>query len=143
MGVAGLLKSLKSITIARNISEYAGCTAGIDAYSWLYKGLYSCCVEVAQNGHQGSTKYIEYCMRRIDLLQANNVEPFLVFDGNSLPAKEHKNDERRAQREHNKHQGAKLLQAGNVAAARQCFSKAVQVTPAMCVELIKVGSILS
>lgn len=82
---------------------------------------------ISSGGHSGSDKYITYCTRRCELLQANNVEPFLVFDGASLPAKKHKNMERKEQREYNKKRGFKLLQEGNFAAARQCLAKAVQV----------------
>lgn len=46
MGITGLLPALKSVTHQVHIGKYAGKTAGIDAAGWLYRGAYSCPVDV-------------------------------------------------------------------------------------------------
>ena len=67
MGIAGLLPALSSITTTRHIRDYEGLKAGVDASAWLYKGLYCCCAEVVTDGADASDKYIEYCIRRLEL----------------------------------------------------------------------------
>lgn len=46
MGIAGLLPALKSVTHQVHIAKYAGKTVGIDAAGWLYRGAYSCPMDV-------------------------------------------------------------------------------------------------
>ncbi|RLN92684.1 hypothetical protein BBJ28_00014945 [Nothophytophthora sp. Chile5] len=46
MGVLGLLPVLKSVVDQVHISKYAGKTVAIDAAGWLYKGAYSCPVDL-------------------------------------------------------------------------------------------------
>lgn len=46
MGIAGLLPALKSVMDQVHIAKYAGKTVGIDASGWLYKGAYSCPMDV-------------------------------------------------------------------------------------------------
>lgn len=48
MGVKDLLPMLKSVTDQVHISKYAGKVVGIDAAGWLYKGAFSCSVDVVQ-----------------------------------------------------------------------------------------------
>ena len=53
---------------------------------FLYKGCYSCSFEL--NNNIETKEYMLYLFKIIKLLKANNIEPILVFDGRSLPAKE-------------------------------------------------------
>jgi len=46
MGVTGLLPVIKSVMDEVHVSKYAGKTVGVDASSWLYKGAYSCPVDL-------------------------------------------------------------------------------------------------
>ena len=46
MGVRGLLPALKSVTDQVHVSKYAGKTVAVDASGWLYKGAYSCPVDL-------------------------------------------------------------------------------------------------
>lgn len=48
MGVKDLLPMLQSVTDQVHISKYAGKVVGVDAASWLYKGAYSCAMDVVQ-----------------------------------------------------------------------------------------------
>lgn len=46
MGITGLLPALKSVTHQVHIAKYAGKIVGIDAAGWLYRGAYSCPMDV-------------------------------------------------------------------------------------------------
>lgn len=48
MGISGLLPVLKDITHKTHIREFAGKTAAIDGYVWLYKGAYCCPQELCE-----------------------------------------------------------------------------------------------
>lgn len=43
MGISGLLPLLRSITRRVHLSQFAGQTVAVDAYSWLHKGIYGSC----------------------------------------------------------------------------------------------------
>ncbi len=58
----------------------------------------------------------------------HKVRPVMVFDGGSLPMKAETNEERRRKRMESLAQGKALLEAGNAAAAEQCFRKATSVS---------------
>lgn len=73
MGIAGLLPALKSVTHQVHIAKYAGKTAGIDAAGWLYRGAYSCPMDVVLR-----TKNADGCVQP---LPASNCA---VCDGYSL-----------------------------------------------------------
>ena len=61
---------------------------GIDAYSWLHKGAYSCSMELCMNPKSaGARRYISYFMHHVDLLRHHKVVPVVVFDGGSMPCK--------------------------------------------------------
>jgi exonuclease-1 len=139
MGIPGLLPALKSITSTKHIGEYKGLTAGIDASGWLYKGLYTCSLEVVKDGPDASDKYIDYCLRRVELLLTHEVTPILIFDGGPLPTKASKEQERRTSRLENRTKGLEALRSGigGNDLARQYLSKALQVTPAMTQRLMQ------
>ena len=44
MGIKGLLGLLKAIELEAHISQFCGCTLGLDVSCLLYKGAY-CCAE--------------------------------------------------------------------------------------------------
>jgi hypothetical protein len=61
---------------------------GIDAYSWLHKGAYSCSMELCMNPKSaGARRYISYFMHHVNLLRHHKVVPVVVFDGGSMPCK--------------------------------------------------------
>lgn len=47
-GISGLLPQLKSITRRVHLSQHAGKTAAVDAYSLLHKGSYGCAQELVE-----------------------------------------------------------------------------------------------
>ncbi|XP_074662226.1 uncharacterized protein LOC141914815 isoform X2 [Tubulanus polymorphus] len=42
MGITGLLPFLKNASQGSNISDFKGCTVGVDTYCWLHKGAFAC-----------------------------------------------------------------------------------------------------
>lgn len=85
MGITGLLPLLSSVSSPTNISHFNGCTAAIDVYSWLHKGIV-CCAEQLFNGEE-TDQYIQYVINRTEIVINAGVKPILVFDGQNLPAK--------------------------------------------------------
>lgn len=79
-------------------------------------------------------------MHRVRLLKHHKITPYIVFDGGPLPAKKGTESSRHASREANREKGLKLSREGRHSEARECFVKAVDVTPEMAYQLIKVSS---
>jgi exonuclease-1 len=81
-------------------------------------------------------------MKRLRQLIEHNVIPIVIFDGGPLPMKQAKEQERRQSRDEYKARGICYLKEGNLAAANECFQKAVDITPEMAFNLIKVITLL-
>ncbi|KAI9779110.1 MAG: Rad2 nuclease [Peltula sp. TS41687] len=135
MGITGLLPLLKSIQRTCILKVFAGQTIGVDAYGWLHKGAIACAVDLALGRH--TTKFVEYAMHRVRMLQHFGVVPFLVFDGDYLPSKAPTEALRASKREQSKRLGLELLQRGKTAQAYQELQKAIDVTPEMAGQLIE------
>ncbi|KAF8652373.1 hypothetical protein AX16_004401 [Volvariella volvacea WC 439] len=135
MGISGLLPALKCIQVTKHLSEFRGQTIGVDAYVWLHKGTYACATELAL-GKQ-THKYVDYAMHRIRLLRHHNIEPYIVFDGGPLPAKQGTESDRKQKREENLTRGKLLTSQGKHSQAREYYVKCVDVTPQMAYQLIK------
>ncbi|TFL04721.1 PIN domain-like protein [Pterulicium gracile] len=135
MGITGLLPLLKPIQVKTHLSELKGQTLGVDAYVWLHRGMYGCASELA-TGKQ-TVKYVHFTMERIRLLRHHGIEPYLVFDGGPLPAKKGTETERRARRAENMARGKQFTAKGQHTQARECYVKAVDVSPEMAYQLIK------
>ncbi|KAG7095376.1 hypothetical protein E1B28_006133 [Marasmius oreades] len=135
MGISGLLLALKSIQVTKHLSEFSGQTIAVDAYVWLHKAVYSCATELATG--QATCKYVNYAMERVRILRHHGIEPYIVFDGGPLQAKRGTESERKKKREDNIAKGHMFAAQGNHSAARECYTKAVDVTPQMAFQLIK------
>ena len=70
------------------------------------------------------------------MLSREGIRVVLVFDGGALPAKQGENAERRSQREEFRKRARELWAAGNVAAATECYQKAVNITAEVSRRLI-------
>lgn len=92
MGIHGLLDRLREIETRKHIRAYSGQRVAVDGYCWLHKAVYTCKKEMAQG--QGLDKLISYCIKRINLLLANNVTPVMVFDGGRLNMKKNVEEDR-------------------------------------------------
>ncbi|KAB1221463.1 Exonuclease 1 [Morella rubra] len=136
MGIQGLLPLLKSIMVPIHVKELEGCSVAVDTYSWLHKGALSCSRELCKGLH--TTRHVEYCMHRVNLLRHCGVKPVLVFDGGLLPMKGEQENKRARVRKENLARATQHESEGNSAAAYECFQKAVDITPLIAHELIQV-----
>lgn len=129
MGVTGLLPQLKDIQQPVSLTDYKGKTLAVDAYGWLHRGLISCAQDLCLD--KPTQSYITSVMKKIDMLRYFGVEPYLVFDGSSLPTKEATALERREKRRIARETANNYMKVGNRKAAWKEFMKAAGVTPEM------------
>ncbi|XP_035519762.1 exonuclease 1-like [Morone saxatilis] len=135
MGISGLLQFIKDAAEPINVKKYKGQTVAVDTYCWLHKGAFSCAEKLAKG--EPTDQYVWYCMKFVDMLLNFRVKPILVFDGRNLPSKREVEKARRERRETNLLKGRQLLREGKVSEARDCFTRCVNITPAMAHNLIK------
>ena len=83
-------------------------------------------------------RYVDFAMSRIRLLLHNKITPYVVFDGCLLPAKKETELRRRQSRQENRSIAMKLVQQGKHNEAFEYFAKAVDVTPELAYQFIKV-----
>ena len=136
MGIKGLLPLLKAITHQTSLEELRGKAVAIDTLCWLHRGVYSCASQLALG--QPSRAYVTFCEKMLDLLRHFGIIPYFVFDGANLPAKRGTETERRANRAEALKQGLAAHAAGDAAGAQTAFVRAVDVTPQMAFEFIRV-----
>lgn len=129
MGVTGLLPQLKDIQESVSLTDYKGKTLAVDAYGWLHRGLISCAQDLCLD--KPTQSYITSVIKKIDMLRYFGVEPYLVFDGSSLPTKEATVLERREKRRIARETANNYMKVGNRKAAWKEFMKAAGVTPEM------------
>uniref|UniRef100_M1AB16 Exonuclease 1 n=1 Tax=Solanum tuberosum TaxID=4113 RepID=M1AB16_SOLTU len=136
MGIQGLLPLLKSIMLPINMKDLNGCSVAVDTYSWLHKGALSCSKELCKG--IPTTKHIDYCMHRVNLLRHHGVKPILVFDGGPLPMKIEQENKRGRSRKENLSRAIEHETNGNMTAAYECYQKAVDISPSVAHDLIQV-----
>ncbi|XP_075933160.1 exonuclease 1 [Anarhichas minor] len=135
MGISGLLQFIKDAAEPINVKKYKDQTVAVDTYCWLHKGAFSCAEKLAKG--EPTDQYVWYCMKFVEMLLAFSVKPILVFDGRNLPSKKEVERARRERREGNLQKGRQLLREGKLSEARDCFTRCVNITPAMAHNLIK------
>ncbi|XP_028279399.1 exonuclease 1 [Parambassis ranga] len=135
MGIQGLLQFIKDAAEPVNVKKYKGQAVAVDTYCWLHKGAFSCAEKLAKG--EPTDQYVWYCMKFVDMLLNFGVKPILVFDGRNLPSKQEVEKARRERRETNLQKGRQLLREGKLSEARDCFTRCVNITPAMAHNLIK------
>ncbi|ORY92746.1 PIN domain-like protein [Leucosporidium creatinivorum] len=135
MGIQGLLGMLKEASVPQHINQWKGKTLAVDAYVWLHRGAYGCAEELATG--KTTIKYVNYAMHRVRMLKHYGVTPLIVFDGGLLPSKMGTEDDRERRRNDALAKGNAFLAEGKGSQARDCFVKAVDVTPEMAYQLIK------
>ncbi|KAJ3686046.1 hypothetical protein LUZ61_015210 [Rhynchospora tenuis] len=139
MGIPNLLRFMKPFIQPVHIKKYSGQRVGVDAYSWLHKGAYSCSLELCMKPKtEAAKRYLNYFMHYINLLRHYNVTPVVVFDGGYLPCKSGTEAERHKRREENLVLAKQKFHEGDVAAATEYFQKAVHITPSMAHQLIQI-----
>ncbi|KAL5748814.1 hypothetical protein ACOSQ2_026111 [Xanthoceras sorbifolium] len=139
MGIKDLLRFMKPHIKPIHIKKYAGKRVGIDAYSWLHKGAYSCSMELCLNSNsEKKSRYLDYFMHRINLLRHYDITPVVVFDGGNVPCKAATEHGRDRKRQANRDLAMEKLKEGNVNAATDLFQRAISITPAMAHQLIQI-----
>ncbi|KAJ4973711.1 hypothetical protein NE237_006885 [Protea cynaroides] len=139
MGITNLLRFMKPFIEPVHIKKYAGKRVGIDAYSWLYKGAYSCSMELCLDSKgDAKSRYLKYFMHRINLLRHYKIIPIVVFDGGNIPCKAATENERQRRKEDNLALAKAKLDQGEVNAAIELFQRAVCITPCMAHQLIQI-----
>ncbi|KAK9088246.1 hypothetical protein Scep_027328 [Stephania cephalantha] len=136
MGIHGLLPLLKSTMSPIHVKELEGRRVAVDTYSWLHKGALSCSKDLCFS--LPTTRHIDYCMHRVNLLRHHGVKPILVFDGGFLPMKNEQEIKRARARKENLERAIEHESIGNSAAAYECYQKAVDISPSVAYELIQV-----
>ncbi|KAA3455745.1 exonuclease 1 [Gossypium australe] len=139
MGIKDLLRFMKPFIEPVHIKKYAGKRVGIDAYSWLHKGAYSCSMEICLDSNsEKKLRYIAYFMHRVNLLRHHKITPVVVFDGANIPCKAATENERYRRRKENRELAIAKLKEGDVQGATELFQRAVNITPAMANQLIQI-----
>lgn len=136
MGINGLIPALKPILKSIHISEVRGKRVAVDGYCWLHKGAYSCCKEIC-NG-EITDRWIKFCLNLIDLLLAHDMKVTIIFDGANLPAKAQTEGDRNTKRKANLASARECELRGDHSAARQFYSRSVDITPIMAAQLIQI-----
>lgn len=136
MGIQGLLPLLKSIMMPIHVKELEGCFVAVDTYSWLHKGALSCSTDLCKG--QPTSKHINYCMHRVNMLRHYGVKPILVFDGGHLPMKSEQEIKRARSRKEYLTRAMEHESNGNLSAAYECYQKAVDISPSVAHDLIQV-----
>ncbi|XP_050120975.1 exonuclease 1 isoform X2 [Malus sylvestris] len=122
MGIKDLLRFLKPFIAPIHVKKYAGKRVGIDAYSWLHKGAYSCSLELGLNSNsERKLKYIDYFMHRINMLRHHKITPVVVFDGGNVPCKATTEHERHRRRKTNRDLAMAKYREGDIRAATELF----------------------
>ncbi|EGX52581.1 hypothetical protein AOL_s00007g569 [Orbilia oligospora ATCC 24927] len=134
MGISGLLPFLKSIQQPTHIKKWKGKRVAVDAYGWLHRGIISCAVDLALD--KPTTRYVDYAMHRVRMLQHYGVTPYLVFDGDYLPGKKGTELDREKRRKSSRETGLELLRLGRASQAQSELQKSIDVTPLMARRLI-------
>ena len=131
MGIQGLLPFLSTYKKEISFAELEGKVCGIDAYGWLYKGVYCCAYELVTGTE--TTRHIDFVIRRLQMLKDKGVQPVLVFDGKCPLMKKDAESNRRQK----KVEALKLMNEGDHPKAMEAMKKSVTVSHDMAVALMK------
>jgi len=134
MGIDGLLQFFKPVTYSGHISVFRKQKAAIDVMGWLYRGAYSCALELATN--QPTDHYLVFTHNMINVLKTWEIKSIFCIDGRNLKAKDKTNDVRLANKEKEKAKANEILQSGNEYEARKAFTRCLDVTKEMIYRLI-------
>ncbi|KAM4861901.1 exonuclease 1 isoform 2-T5 [Thomomys bottae] len=135
MGIQGLLQFIKEASEPIHVRKYKGQVVAVDTYCWLHKGAIACAEKLAKG--EPTDRYVGFCMKLVNMLLSHGIKPILIFDGCTLPSKKEVERSRRERRQSNLLKGKQLLREGKVSEARECFTRAINITHAMAHKVIK------
>ena len=110
MGIPQLLPFLESATEPKHISAFRGQKCAIDGYAWLHKASMTCAMEMARG--TPTKKFVDFCMKLLNMIRSHGVEPIIVFDGARISAKEGTEEGRQQSRARARKEAGALLAAG-------------------------------
>ncbi|KAH7690050.1 XPG/Rad2 endonuclease protein [Dioscorea alata] len=126
MGIQGFFPLLKSIMAPIFVKELREQTIVVDTYSWLHKGAFSCSMHLCKG--LPTSKHIEYCMHRVNMLHHHGVKPILVFDRGFLPVKGAVEAKCARMRKENLEWALEHKATGNSFAAYEFYQKAIDIS---------------
>ena len=129
MGIQGLHQQLKPIQNPVSLRRYEGQTLGIDGYAWLHRGACSCAYELVMG--LPTERYLQFFIKRLALLKSFHVDPYIVFDGDSISVKKETECKRREKRIESRSIAERLWKSGERKNAMDYFQKCVDITPEM------------
>ena len=146
MGIQGLLQVLKPLVRDSHVKDFRGQSLAIDGFSWLHKSTYGCALELCLN--QPTRGYINYMLRKCELLRQSGVTPVVVFDGAKLEWKSGTNEKRSHRRKECFTKGLRIWESAHkmqkgpqrsklVEEARAQFQQGVSITPEMVTKTCK------
>ncbi|MFH4973359.1 hypothetical protein AB6A40_000068 [Gnathostoma spinigerum] len=135
MGIQNLLSFVKKACRQSNINEFNGQSIAVDVSCLLHRGLFGCASQIAQG--QETDFYIRYVAKYVRMFLAINCHVILVFDGQSLPAKQDTNKIRQENRANYRRKGEQLLSEGRESEAFTCFQRCATITHEVVANTIK------
>lgn len=102
MGIDGLLQLFKPLIQQEHLSSFAKQTVGIDAFPWLYKGVYMHYATLdLEHCEEVIASCSNYILLMLELMESYQITPYFVFDGRSLPMKQDTITKRKETRDSN------------------------------------------
>jgi exonuclease 1 len=134
MGIENLLPFLAPCTTRKPLHSYASKTVGVDAMGWLHRGAVASAFELLTG--KDTDKFLTFFMRMTTLLLINGITPFIVFDGDRLPAKQQEESQRKEKRQKAKSDALTLIKESannkeNTDKIRNLAVQAISITPEM------------
>lgn len=135
MGITGLLPIFYDKFRKKTLLNYKNTTFGVDAHVWLYQTFPSIAEELFYN--IPTKKHVELFKKKMFTLIENQIKPVFVFDGDSLPAKEHTNKERRERKEKTRNKVLELLKRNKIQDAKKLMRQCVSVKDEYVYDIIQ------
>ncbi|KAG2212744.1 hypothetical protein INT47_000721 [Mucor saturninus] len=134
-GIHALSPLLEKVQKPIHIKELSGKRVAVDGHGWLLAGAIPHASELARGVEKND--YVTFFMGLITMLRLNNVTPVVVFNGQTLPMKQHMEDIKTKQRKALIERGNKLYEEGKLTHAKKCYEKAFFVTQTMVAKIIR------
>jgi len=142
MGISGFHQYTKQYLEHKHVREFSKLRIGVDASAWLHRGS----VPYAWDIHNKSEPWnqlrgakppwVEFPLRMLNMLMSHDIQPVLVFDGRSSPAKAPTSKARREKKDRARQKALNLLEEGKAGLAARIMQQAFDVTRDMARDLI-------
>ncbi|KAI7892726.1 PIN domain-like protein [Mucor mucedo] len=134
-GIHALSPLLEKVQKPIHIKELSGKRVAVDGHGWLLAGALPHASELARGVE--TNDYITFFIGLISMLRLNNVTPIVVFNGQTLPMKQHMENVKTKQRKTLIERGNNLYEKGKVTNAKKCYERAFVVTQTMVAKIIR------